>query len=359
MRVVIAGAGLIGAAVAYRLARAGAEVTVVDGNGPASGASGHSFGWINASFFADEAHFRLRCDAIAAYHRLAQDLPGLPVTWPGCLWWEEQGEALDQMRDTLLGLGYAVEELDRARVGAAEPALADPPERALRFPQEGVADAAMLARHLLRAAAGHGARIIIGTPATGIATEGGRVSGLVTEHGTIAADRVVVAAGTGSPGLVAPLGVTLPLLPRPGLLMHTQPTDLRLTHVLVAPDQEVRQLGDGRLLAPTVAGHQSDTRDRVDTRPDQLAETALARLQTMFGEDRLMLEQVALAYRPVPQDGLPVIGAAGPDGLYLTVMHSGVTLAALVGELAAAEVLGREGSNVLAPYRPSRFQPMA
>src|SRR5690606_18438725 len=65
-----------------------------------------------------------------------------------------------------------------------------------------------------------------------------------------------------------------------------------------------------------------------------------------------------VGYRPMPADGLPVIGAprAAP-GLYAAMMHSGVTLAPLVGELVALEIA--EGASVdwLAPYRPERFRP--
>ena len=69
---------------------------------------------------------------------------------------------------------------------------------------------------------------------------------------------------------------------------------------------------------------------------------------------RLDWEEAVLAERPVPGDGLPAMGFAGPEGLYLAVMHSGATLGALAGELAAVEVMG-ETAEVLAPYRVTRF----
>ncbi|GAB1363672.1 hypothetical protein MASR1M32_29080 [Rhodobacter sp.] len=62
---------------------------------------------------------------------------------------------------------------------------------------------------------------------------------------------------------------------------------------------------------------------------------------------------MALAFRPVPGDGLPVIGAARP-GLWLAVMHSGATLAAITGEVVAEEIDGGE-SALLAEFRPGRF----
>ena len=59
-------------------------------------------------------------------------------------------------------------------------------------------------------------------------------------------------------------------------------------------------------------------------------------------------EAVMLAARPVPQDGLPVIGASWPEGVYVAVMHSGVTLAALVGEAVTQELARGETAAELA-----------
>jgi glycine/D-amino acid oxidase-like deaminating enzyme len=64
---------------------------------------------------------------------------------------------------------------------------------------------------------------------------------------------------------------------------------------------------------------------------------------------------VRVGQRSLPADGLPVAGFADPDGrLYLLATHSGVTLAPLLGALAAREILG-EPVPELAPYRPGRF----
>ena len=63
-RVLIVGAGIIGASIAHHLARRGAAVTLIDRSGPAAEASGASFGWINASFGNPEPNFRLRFQSL-------------------------------------------------------------------------------------------------------------------------------------------------------------------------------------------------------------------------------------------------------------------------------------------------------
>ena len=67
-------------------------------------------------------------------------------------------------------------------------------------------------------------------------------------------------------------------------------------------------------------------------------------------------ESVSLAQRPVPEDGLPVLGPVpGVAGLWLAVLHSGVTLGPVAGELLAAEVTGKGEQPLLAAFRPARL----
>jgi glycine/D-amino acid oxidase-like deaminating enzyme len=81
MKVIVVGAGIIGAPIAWHLSQRGAEVVVIDGG--AAGANSQSFGWINASFYADAAHHRLRVAGIAAYGRLMAVQPDLAVQMSG------------------------------------------------------------------------------------------------------------------------------------------------------------------------------------------------------------------------------------------------------------------------------------
>lgn len=350
-RAVVIGAGIVGASIALALARAGHHVTIIDAHGPAFGASGRSFGWINASFFADTAHFRLRSEAIAAWNRLG--VPG--VTWSGALWYEEDGAGFDDMHARLRALHYPVQVIPRAEFQELEPAVGEPPERALRFASEGAADTTRITHDLIAQAQSAGASCLFGITVLGVDISQGAVRQVCTSAGNVPADVVIVAAGTATEALVGPLGVDIPMLHRPGLLLATQPLPPLISHVLVAPGQELRQLPDGRLLAPTSPNHQADDVDTLQDSAEALAEAALARLTAMLPGRHLDRSSLTLALRPVPQDGLPVVGPAGPDGLYIATMHSGVTLAPLIGELVAQELTNGGQADLLAPYRPQRF----
>lgn len=349
-RIVIIGAGLIGAALAFQLSRAGRAVTVVDAGLPAAAASGRSFGWINASFALSDAHFALRVAGMAAHERLARALPGHRRT-SGCLWWEETGAEFAATADRLTVAGYPLQRLDRAGVVAREPLLQTPPDEALFFPTEGWVNPATLTRALLSAS---GAQVLSGVSAQ-IMTQNGCACGVETPFGPILADQVVIAAGLGAPALLAPLGMTLPMLHRPGLMLRTAPVDVRLPHILAAPEQEIRQDDAGRLLAPAAAYHQSDTGDNLAD-PLGQAQATLGRIGAMLGLAGLRVESVMQAERPVPGDGLPVVGEVpGIAGLWLSVMHSGVTLAAIAAEGLAGEITGQGILPEWMPFRPDRL----
>lgn len=353
-RIIVVGAGIIGAAVAYRLQTRGAQVTIVqDGVTRATDAS---FGWINASFFLDHTHFRLRDAGISAWHRLLDELP-LPIRQTGCLCWDQEGDALRAQKEELTGLGYPVDVIGQDQFRTLEPHVANPPQESLFFPREAVAEAGALADALRVAAVAAGAKELSGLQVVDFLRRGDRIVGVETKIGAIEADQVFVASGTGTPSLLDPLGVSIPLLERPALVLTTNALPTLVNHVLVSGVGEVKQCDNGALMLPVAVGHQGDTADHIDTAPDKAGEAALARLQAMFPDVDLSVAGVRLAYRPVPKDELPVAGFVR-DGLYVAVMHSGITLAAIMADLIAEEMLqgvSNETGGWLGPYRPQRF----
>ena len=94
--------------------------------------------------------------------------------------------------------------------------------------------------------------------------------------------------------------------------------------------------------------------------PDDIereSERLLAELASLLRlEESLVMDEITVALRPEPEDGFPIVGFSGaPDNLYVTVMHSGITLAPLIGRLAAAEILDGVAAEQLAAFRPGRY----
>lgn len=326
-KVVIVGGGLIGAFAAFELAAKGADVLVLEtGNASATDAS---FGWINASFFETPEYFALRVEGIAAYHRLQKRLD-VPVKWCGGLSWEFEGAAFDAQYQSLHAQGYPCKIIERDAISALEPDLGMVPDRAIHFSAEGSAEPTMLVERLLSAAVSLGAKIARGFHVTGFAQKGGRIVGVQTGECVFDADQVLVAAGIGTEPLLATLGVALPMLHRPALVLRTKPITAKIFHILATDFGEVRQLPDRSLMTPASIGHQADASETLSAHPDVAAERAMTRLRALFPHITLNLAAMQLAHRPVPKDGFPAVGTVA-DGLYAATLHLGVTLGALMG----------------------------
>ena len=347
----IIGAGITGAALAYQLYRRGQTATIVSTHAEGGLASAASFGWLNASYFLSRPHYHLRYQGLAAHRRLTAQLSGLPTTWPGCVWYEATGDAQAETAADLRELGYTVEALTKAQIAAKLPALGPVPETALHFPEEGVADPATLARALIAAS---GAKVIRATVQS-LTSDHDKVTGALTDLGPLIADRVILATGTGTPALLQPLGLALPMLKRPGLMLTTNALPPICPVVLATPDQEIRQDAIGHLHAPASAGHQGDHAESLGSFPVVINAT-LQRLRGLFPGQEIHFGRQAMALRPVPGDGLPVVGQGPVPGLWLAVMHSGATLAPVVAEHLVDEITGGVESPLLAEFRPTRFQ---
>ena len=347
----IIGAGITGAALAYQLSRRGEPVTIVSTHAEGGLASAASFGWLNASYFLNHPHYHLQHEGLAAHRRLTDALPGLPTTWQGCLWYEATGDAQNETASDLAALGYHVDRLTHAQIAERLPALGPVPDTALFFPEEGVSDPAVLARALIVAS---GAKVVRATVQS-LTEARGKVTGVLSDLGPLTADRVILATGTGTPALLMPFGTMLPMLKRPGLMIATNALPPICPVVLATPDQEVRQDAAGHLIAPASAGHQGDHAETLGAFP-VVVNATLQRLRALFPGQDIHFAQQHMAMRPVPGDGLPVAGQGPLAGLWLAVMHSGATLAPVVAECLATEIMGGPESLLLTDFRPSRFQ---
>ena len=201
-------------------------------------------------------------------------------------------------------------------------------------------------------AADLGVEVRIGDEVSDFLVNQGRVIGLETTGGSLEADHVVLAAGVASAGFAARLGFELPLQSSPGLLVHSRPMPPLLGRVVESPGLHMKQDPDGRLVAGTSFGGGPVPND-----PEAEGQRLIDRIKAaLSGTERLEMERVTLGLRPIPEDGLPAIGPApGLEGLYLAVMHSGITLAPAVGRFAAMELLDGAEVELLSPFRPDRF----
>lgn len=345
--VLIIGAGIIGASLAWHLQRRGARVTIIEAGVPGGIATRHSWAWINASWGNPESYFRLRHRSMRDWRQLAQAVPGLTVNWCGGLIWDMPPDELAAYVTQHAAWGYDIRCVNRAVAQRLEPHLAAPPETAAYVAEEGSVEPLAATEALLRAAEMLGAEIMAPVSVQAVDRQGGRVIGVVTPTGRIAADEVIIAAGVASAALAATAGVTLALSAPPGLLAVTKPYAKVINGLVMAPEMHIRQMPDGRLIAGADFGGSDPGAD---------AEAAARDLfQAMCGmfdpRADLVFDHYTLGHRPIPADDFPVVGRApGIDGLSIAVMHSGITLAPVIGRCLAEEIVGGQRDPLLAPY---------
>lgn len=357
-RIVIAGGGILGANLAYRLARRGAQVTLVERSKPATGATANSFAWINATYSKQPfAYFQLNRLGIEAWQQLDRELPGeLPLRWGGSVEWYGDHARAARFREEIRhhqAWGYLSHEIDLAALRGLEPHIEPGAIAAAAHAElEGSVDPVRVTELLLERATRAGARIVFPAEVTGLDQPAEKLRAVRTTAGDVEADVLIVACGTDTPRVAAMAGVRVPLKESPGVLVHTPPQPRLLERVVLSPIAHMKQKPDGRIVTGSGFGGSPTTNADRETGA-RFLKTASAVLSAFAKMD---VEKVTLGWRPLPQDEFPVVGFPPKRrDVYITVMHSGVTLSPLVAHLAAMEILDGVDAEPLAPYRPARF----
>ena len=365
LKVVVVGAGIVGSAIAFHLARRGVRVEVVESGRPGGGASGHSFAYLNSFGKEPESYHDLNRRSMDMWDRFARLLGAeVGLTWGGKLSWESTEEGAEELRERaalLQSRGYPCRLMDRAGMLRLEPGLR-PGDVALAVhtETEGHVDPPRVARACMERVREAGGSVRLETRASALLTRRGRVSAVRTAEGDIGCDVVVLAAGLGSTPLAADAGVPLPQQESPGVVVRTDPRPPLFSNVAVvyAPpaggrrEIHVRQCMDGSVMIGE-GSQESLARDDSQAHAEDLVARAAFFLPALEGASAI---PVPVGYRPMPADGLPVIGFAdAAPNVYIAVMHSGVTLAPLVGEWAAIEIADGARIRALEEYRVERL----
>jgi len=377
--VLVIGAGVIGAATAYFAAQQGLSVTVLDKGLPASGTSSACEGNILVSDKELGPELELTRYSLGVWHN---DLAEHKKLWE----FESKGGIIVASRESSLaslnrvmavqkGFGVDVEELDQAALREAEPHISPEALGGASYREDCQVQPMLVAAHLVRLATVAGARFIADTPVTafmrsGSGRDGGRVTGVRTPRGDFPAGAVVNCTGTWAGELAAMAGVEVPVLPRRGFVMVTEPLPPMVRHKVYAAEyiDNVGSSDAGLQASPVVEGTPAgsiligSTRERVGF--DRTVSTAalglLARNATSLFPflERVKAIRHYHGFRPYCPDHLPVIGHdERAPGLWHAAGHegAGIGLSAGTGKLLAQALAGLTPDMDLSPFAPARF----
>jgi len=402
MRVLILGSGVIGTCSAWYLARAGFEVTVVDRQpGPGLETSFANAGQISPGYASPWAAPGVPLKALKWLFMRHAPLAIRPGLDPRQYLWllqmlrnctasryainkarmvrlsEYSRDCLDELR-TETGLAYEgrqlgtmqlfrtqaqldgagkdtavldqygvpYEMLDRAGIVRAEPALAGVVDRlsgALRLPNDETGDCELFTRRLAELARAAGVEFRFGATVEKFAHDGARVSGVQIDGQMERADRYVLALGSYSPRLLAPLGIRLPVYPLKGYSLTVPITDAAMAPTSTVLD-ETYKVAVTRLDQRIRVGGMAEVAGfdlSLSPRRRATLEKVIGDLYPRGGDPTRATFWTGL--RPATPDGTPVIGATRLDNLYLNTGHGtlGWTMACGSGRYLADLIAGR------------------
>ncbi|WP_218577356.1 NAD(P)/FAD-dependent oxidoreductase [Phytohabitans rumicis] len=376
--VVVIGAGIVGAACALECARRGLSVEVLERGGLVAGTTGSGEGNLLVSDKPPGPELDLALLSLRLWRRIGAELPerygDIELDPKGGLIVTRSEPGLAALRDTAerqAAAGVLAEPLDAAGVRVREPAIADGLAGGVFYPQDMQVQPARATAVMLAAARDHGARVRLRTPVTAMRLDRrGRVAGVDTAEGPVAAAHVVNAAGAWAAEVAGPAGALVPVLPRRGFVLVTEPVGPLVRHKVYAADYlDNVASGEATLQASTVVeGTPSGTiligatRELVgfDRGVNGAAVRALARgaIDLFPALARVRAMRLYHGFRPFSPDHLPVIG---PDPRVPGLVHAhghegaGIGLAPATGRLVAQAVAGEPPELDLTPFAPERF----
>lgn len=375
--VVVVGAGIIGAACAFYLARAGATVTVLDAGPIAGGTSSAGEGNVLISDKPPGPELDLALRSRELWDELAAELGAgsIELESKGGLMVAATGAGLARVADLARAhraAGVEVAVLTPEQLRDYEPRLAAGLAGGTYYPRDAQVQPMLATAELLAAS---GAQVRCGERVLSVEVAGGAVTGVRLAGGVLATGAVVNATGVAAGDLAASVGGRLPIEPRRGFILVTeplasareQPPIRRKVYAAeyvdaVASDDAGFQSAavvEGTRAGTVLIGSSRERRQVDDSYPlpvlRRIAAQALALFPFLAG---VRVLRAYRGFRPYSPDHLPVIG---PDprvaGLWHATGHegAGIGLAPATGAMIAAQVTGGASDVDPAPFTPARF----
>lgn len=361
---IIVGGGIMGCTVALELAERGMHPLVLERSVPGAEASSAAAGILGPGVesHAGGLSLELGTRSRERYATLAEKLrevTGIDVGFRRCgvmiaALDDNEARALADRAAMLAGAGVNREVLDGTAAREREPRLSPHARAAIDLPEEAQIDPPLLLKALALAAEKAGARFHTGAYVDRVLIEGDRARGVLLDGERVEADTVVVAAGSWTQlvgGLDLKVGTVRPVRGQI-VLAETRPPVFR--RIVFGTGGYVVTRPDGRTLCGSTMENVGYEREVTLGGLEVVTRTAIRLAPSLAGAP---VRGYWSSFRPGTSDDLPLIGSAGPRGLWLATGHyrNGILLAPITAALVSDMITGRPPELDVATLDPRRF----
>ncbi len=350
---IVIGAGIIGSSIAYELSKRGVKVTLIDKKAPGSACSGSSFSWINATYPKKPYSYNLFSQlGINAFHLLQKEL-SLNIKWNGSLEWspklEDQEKLIESVNELKSYPRYSPTSLiGHRKANKLEPHINFKSNENIVYSRaDGAIDPKDAISKMIDAIKKNGGSVLYPCKFEKIVETNDSYSTVKTSMGILKSEKIIFCNGI---DIDNSFNISFLKNPRPGVIIKTKPHKNLLNSVVYGPKVHAHQQSNGQLIIG----------EQITAPIKENSKDHLKRINTHFknmvkGASDLRPSEVLIGWRPIPKDDLPIIGRFKNKSLYIAVMHSGISLAAIVGNLVSQEIVDEVDSLLLNDFRPSRF----
>ena len=382
--VVVIGGGIIGTSIAYYLAKSGKDVILIEKNGIGCGTSSSCDGFMFLQSKKPGLFLELAIKSAEMYSTLSEELDfdvhyrkngGLILIETA-----EQHEIMQEIAKKQRASGLEVDIIDIEETRKREPLVSDKLLGAVYSSMDGHVNPISVTLGFKEAAEKLGAKIFQESPVTNINLTDGKISTVITENNEISAEWVVNACGIWAPEIGKMVGLDIPIIPRRGHILVSEPMPPLFNHVMLCaryiaikhnPELGkgsddpglalgvgfgVEQTDNGNLLISNsrdFAGYNDSTSTEVI---NEIAKYAVRFVPSLKNIDIL---RIYAGLRPYTADGLPIIGPVDQiPNLFMAAGHEGdgVALSPITGAIVAEYIQTGSSSIPLESFNLRRFE---
>ena len=340
-KIIIIGGGIVGASFAYHASLYNSnKITILADAlpGDSKQATSNTWGWINGYSNNDKDYADFRLANLDYWPKLLEEVKNFKYTSKGAFFWDMDDENLNKIIDQHNSWGHRVKKISQLQISEILPELNELPIIAGFGENDLALEGSKITSKLIENSGCEIKKIKV----SGLTCKKDHVMGVKTEKGILNADEIIIAAGLGVTDLLSSININFEMKSSLGLLAYTKPLPLLLRHPMTGKDFHVRQDDQGRLVIGGKFDEDFSKERNIKKAAENLVQEVSAKLSY---NDNITLDYFTLGIRPLPIDGRPKIGRlmnnSGKEikGVYLAVMHSGVTNAPLAGKLGMQEII--------------------